>query len=209
LNELSSSLPLNAPSTTPVDSCEGSAENGALAVLTNSMARQEEAAFVEFLDLYRDRLFRYTIVLVRGDEESAKEATQQTMMRVVRHIRRFDDEAVFWSWLTRIVRSVVTDDARKRNRYRNFLDRFFGHRKPEAHVVQPTTEDPTLLARLEKLLPELPPADADLIRHKYFLGETSREIAVQLDMTEKAIESRLVRIRRRLRETILKEAKNE
>jgi RNA polymerase sigma factor (sigma-70 family) len=116
---------------------------------------------------------------------------------------------VFWSWLTRLVRSVVTDEVRKRNRYRNFLDRFFGHRKPEAHVVEPTTEDPTLLGRLEKVLPELPPAEAELIRRKYFLCETSREIAVQLDTTEKAIESRLVRIRRRLRETILKEAENE
>jgi RNA polymerase sigma factor (sigma-70 family) len=209
LNEFSSSLPLNAPPTTPVVSRKGSADSGALAALTARMARQDEAAFVEFLDLYRDRLFRYTIVLVRGDEESAKEAMQQTMMRVVRHIRRFEDEAVFWSWLTRLTRSVVTDEARKRNRYRNFLARFFGHRKPEAHVSEPASDDPTLLARLESLLPTLPPDEADLIRRKYFLGETVREISAQLDTTEKAIESRLVRIRRRLRETILKEAKNE
>jgi len=210
LNEISSSLPsLKAPSTTPVDSRKISASCGALAVLTARMARQDEAAFVEFLNLYRDRLFRYTIVLTRGDEDGAKEALQQTMVRVVRHVRRFDDETVFWSWLTRLARSVVTDEARKRNRYRNFLDRFFGHRRPEAHVHEPLPGDPTLLARLENLLPELPLPEAELIRRKYFLGETSREIAAQLDTTEKAIESRLVRVRRRLRETILKEAKNE
>ena len=82
-------------------------------------------------------------------------------------------------------------------------------RKPEPNVNEPASDDPTLLARLEDLLPTLPPDDADLIRRKYFVGETSREIAVQLDTTEKAIESRLVRVRRRLRETILKEASNE
>jgi len=209
LNELSSSLPLKAPSTTPVDSCKGSADSGALGALTARMARQDEAAYVEFLAAYRDRLFRYAIVLTRGNEEAAQEALQQTMVRVVRHIRRFEDEAVFWSWLTRLARSVVTDEARKRNRYRNFLERFIGHRKPETHAHEPASDDLTLLARLEDLLPALPAEDADLIRRKYFLGETSRAIAGQLDTTEKAIESRLVRIRRRLRETILKEAKNE
>lgn len=209
MNQLSPSLSLNAPTTTPVDSHKGSADRGALAALTTRMARQDEAAFAEFLELYRDRLFRYTIVLTRGDECGAKDAMQQTMVRVVRHIRRFDDEAVFWSWLTRLVRSVVTDEARKRNRYQNFLDRWFGHRKPDVQTCGPLSDGPTLLARLEHVLPELPTDDADLIRRKYFLGETSREIAAQLNTTEKAVESRLVRIRRRLRKTILKEADDE
>ena len=66
-----------------------------------------------------------------------------------------------------------------------------------------------MLARLERLLPQLPPIHADLIRRKYFLGESVREIAHELDLTEKAVESRLVRIRRSLRETILKEAEND
>lgn len=192
-----------------VEEGRGTVKDGALASLTARMARQDEAAFVEFLNIFRDRLFRYAIVLNRGDEENAKEAMQQTMVRVVRHIRTFDDEDIFWSWLTRIIRSVVIDDARKRTRHRTLLDRFFGQRRtPQAEHVS-TTDSPTLLNRLEARLPELSPSNADLIRRKYFLGETSREIAVHLNTTEKAIESRLVRIRRRLRESILKEANDE
>lgn len=87
------------------------------------MARQEEEAFAEFLSLYQDRLFRYAIVLVRGDEHLAREALQQAMIKVVKYVRRFDDENVFWSWLTRIVRSVTIDDSRKRGRYQSFLSR--------------------------------------------------------------------------------------
>jgi RNA polymerase sigma-70 factor (ECF subfamily) len=66
-----------------------------------------------------------------------------------------------------------------------------------------------LLERLETMLPQLPADEAGLIRLKYFDGESSREIAVRLGTTEKAVESRLVRIRRRLRETILKEARHD
>lgn len=173
------------------------------------MARQEEAAFVEFLDGYRDRLFRYLIVVTRGDEEVTQEAMQQTMLRVVRHIRRFDDEAVFWSWLTRLARSAVTDHTRKKGRYFAFLARFFSHQFVQKEESANATEDPSLLDRLEELLPNLSTEDADLVERKYYLGETSRAIAEQLGTTEKAIESRLVRVRLRLRQMLLKEAHHE
>ena len=132
MNDLTSSLPLTTPATTQAIAVGGSVRDEALVALTARMARQDEAAFAEFLAAYRDRLFRYVIVLTRGDEETAQEALQLTMLRVVRHIRRFEEEAVFWSWLTRLARSAVTDDARKRNRYFAFLSRFF--RQPEAHA---------------------------------------------------------------------------
>lgn len=173
------------------------------------MTRQEDAAFVEFLDTYRDRLFRYLIVITRGDEELTQEAMQQTMLRVVRHIRRFDDKDVFWSWLTRLARSAVTDHTRKKGRYFAFLTRFFNHQDAQKESSTNATEDPSLLDRLEELLPSLSTEDADLVKRKYYLGETSRTIAEQLGTTEKAIESRLVRIRRRLREMLLKEAQHE
>lgn len=123
MNELSPSLPLNPRSTTQAGDPAGSDSTGALASLTSRMARQEEEAFAEFLSLYQDRLFRYAIVLVRGDEHLAREALQQAMIKVVKYVRRFDDENVFWSWLTRIVRSVTIDDSRKRGRYQSFLSR--------------------------------------------------------------------------------------
>jgi RNA polymerase sigma factor (sigma-70 family) len=209
LHDLTSSLPLTTPATSRVAAAEGSVQDGALAALTARMARQDEAAFDEFLAAYRDRLFRYVIVLTRGDEEAAQEALQQTLLRIVRHIRRFDDEAVFWSWLTRLARSAVTDDVRKRNRYFAFLSRFFSRPESQAPEADTNAENPALLDRLESLLPHLPAADAELIRHKYFLGLTSREIATQFETTEKAVESRLVRIRRQLRESILKEVRHE
>ena len=85
-----------------------------------------------FHELYFQRLLRYLLVVTGGREEAAREALQIALLRVVRHIRRFDREAVFWSWLTVLARSAVVDEERKRHRYLAFLDRFFRREQIEA-----------------------------------------------------------------------------
>ena len=91
--------------------------------LTARMAKGDERAWTEFHERYFSRLLGYLIVLHRGDEVLARESLQQTYLRVVRHVRRFDVEQVFWSWLTRLARCVVIDGARKSRRYAGLMDR--------------------------------------------------------------------------------------
>src|SRR6516225_9760740 len=92
--------------------------------LTGRMASGEEEAYREFYGLYFDRLLRYLLVLTHN-EESAREALQLTLVRVVRHAKRFRSEEALWSWLTVLARSSVVDEGRKAGRYLAFLRRFF------------------------------------------------------------------------------------
>jgi RNA polymerase sigma factor (sigma-70 family) len=66
---------------------------------------------------------------------------------------------------------------------------------------------------LEELLTQslevLTPGDRALIESKYFRGATVRALAGELQLTEKAVESRLARARRRLREEISKRLRDE
>src|ERR1017187_640134 len=78
--------------------------------LTARMSRGDEAAFHEFYQLYFNRLLRYLLVVAHGQEEVALEALQLTFVRVARHVRWFDSEAVFWSWLTVLARSSIADE---------------------------------------------------------------------------------------------------
>src|SRR5215207_3847862 len=73
-----------------------------LAGLTRRMASGEEAAFEEFHAQFAPRLFRYLLVLHRGDEHAASDVLQETLVRVVRHARRFDEEGPFWDWLAKL-----------------------------------------------------------------------------------------------------------
>lgn len=163
-------------------------------------------AYRIFYGAYFDRLLRYLLVVARGDEQAAREAVQSALLRVVRHIRVFPDEAAFWSWLTVLGRSAFADESRKRRRYFAFLDRF--RLVAEAEEID-RGADETLRALLEQKLTELPCEDQELMRRKYFEHRPVRELAGELQTTGKAIESRLSRIRRKLKEAVLAELKNE
>jgi RNA polymerase sigma-70 factor (ECF subfamily) len=176
------------------------------AVLTARMKRGDESAYRRFYELHFARLLRYLLVVTRGREEAAQEAIQLTLLRVVRHIRVFETEQALWSWLTVLARSALIDEARKRNRYLALLDRFFRVQPPQPPDAD---VDARLLALLEASLAGLPEEDRDLIRQKYFARRCVHDIAAATGRTEKSVESRLVRIRRHLKTTVLSQLHDE
>ncbi|MGA2177197.1 MAG: sigma-70 family RNA polymerase sigma factor [Verrucomicrobiota bacterium] len=168
----------------------------AIEVLTRRMAAGDEEAFVRFHQLYFDRLYQFLLAVARGREQEARDALQETLVRVARSARGFDSEEVFWCWLKAVARNAARDGGRKERRYFDFLQNFARH--PPA-----PPGDGDLDAALEECLDELTPGDRGLIEGKYLEGETVRELAAGGGMTEKAVESRLLRLRRRLRESLL------
>ena len=179
-----------------------------IAALTRRLVAGDEAAYRIFNAAYFDRLLRYLLVVTRGDEEAAREALQETFRRVVRHIRVFSNETIFWSWLTVLARSSRSDERRKRRRYLAFLDRFTRH----AVIHQAAEKDDrsrSLDAILEQNLNRLPADERELLELKYFEHCPVQAISLRLKTTEKAVESRLMRIRQKLKHSVLKDLKNE
>jgi RNA polymerase sigma factor (sigma-70 family) len=66
-----------------------------------------------------------------------------------------------------------------------------------------------LLSLLERHLAALPADEKRLVEGKYLEGRSVRELAEELQTSEKAVESRLVRVRRKLKEALLLGLKNE
>lgn len=167
------------------------------------MAQGDESAYRAFYDAYFDRLFRYLLVVTAGDEDAAREALQSALVRVVRHIKVFASEEVLWSWLTVLARSALSDQNRKRRRYFAVLDRFAWHtRAPQAVPVDPEA-DSRLGDSLEACLEALPADERRLVEGKYFEGRSVRDLAGEFSLSEKAVESRLGRVRQKLRIAIL------
>jgi RNA polymerase sigma-70 factor (ECF subfamily) len=177
--------------------------------LTRRMVRHEELAYREFHDAYCSRLSRYLFVVSCGNTDALPDVLQETFRRVVRHIRPFADEAVFWSWLTVLARTAQVDEVRKRRRYRSFLDRFALHSRDDAVApLDPATSQP-LDRALEQALATLDHEERRLIEAKYFKGRTVRDLAQDADSSEGAIESRLVRVRRKLKEALAAALRHE
>ena len=177
--------------------------------LTRLMKEGDEMAYRTFYDAYYPRLRRYLLVVTSGNEEASKEALQSALVRVVRHIKVFPDDTAFWGWLTVLARSALSDQSRGRRRYLAFLDRFTKHAHAQHSVADEPAADAKLLALLDTKLAAMPPEERELVESKYLDCRSVREIAEELGTSEKAIESRLVRIRRKLKSALLESLKHE
>lgn len=178
------------------------APGAAIALLTRRLAAGEEEAFREFHGLYFDRLYHFLLAVTYGQEQEAQEALQETLLRLLRHPKVFADEDVFWCWLKAVARNAARDGHRKHRRYFALLQNFALGRSPGAGDPA-SNDDRRLGALLEESLDELKPEDRLLLENKYLDGESVREISALAGLSEKAVESRLLRLRRQLRERIL------
>jgi RNA polymerase sigma-70 factor (ECF subfamily) len=135
-------------------------------------------------------------VLCRGNAEQARELLQQTMIRVAKYARVFEEEEIFWKWLTALARSCWVDDSRKRNRYLAALQRLWNRHGDNAGVDDAEAIEGQVNAMVELLAEE----DRILLTKKYVEGLSVRELAALNGCSEKAIESRLARARNRMKE---------
>ena len=115
----------------------------------------------------------------------------------------------FWSWLTVLARTAFADERKKRQRYFFFLERFKRQAEVEGEGATDDQADERLNTLLRRHVASLPPNEQKLIELKYIERRTVREIAGGLQMTEKAVESQLSRIRRKLKDATLKELNRE
>lgn len=184
------------------DSLPGSAAAD-IAALTRRLAAHDENAFREFHRLYFDRLYQFLLVVARGQEHEAGDALQETFLRVLRYARPFATEDAFWGWLKVVARSAACDAGRKNQRYLNLLRNVALHWRG---APQDGGDDELdhLRAIIEECLSELDPHDRSLIEGKYLAESSVRQLATDTGLTDKAVESRLLRLRRDLRKRMLK-----
>jgi RNA polymerase sigma-70 factor, ECF subfamily len=174
-----------------------------VAELTRRLVAQDEEAFREFHALYFDRLYQFLLVVARGQEHEAQEALQETLLRVARSPRVFDDEEALWCWLRTVARNAARDGGRKRRSYFTLLERLT-LREPKVEPDASESAASRLNTLLNESLNELLPEERSLIEGKYLDGVATKDLSGSTGLTEKAVESRLLRLRRHLRERLLK-----
>jgi RNA polymerase sigma-70 factor (ECF subfamily) len=180
-----------------------------IAELTRAMTRGDEAAYRMFYQLYQPRLFRYLWVVSRGRDADAQDALQATLLRVVKYIRVFDREEIFWGWLTRVARSALSDDQKKQRRYGAVLDWFrtpafdTPRGKETESGIDATRKETELLSVLDACVAALPEEERELLEARYFSRLPVRAIAGENETSEKAIQSKLARIRAKLKVSLL------
>jgi len=161
----------------------------------DALVAGREEAWTDFHQRYAHRLRAYLRALWKGPDHHLDDLLQLTLLRAVKHIsktKKLPSEEALWSWLTVLARSAVNDYGRKTSRFFRFLQRF---------QAEPITEA-TLQSNLEPILQKLDTDSRHLLKLKYDDERSIREIALQLNLSEKAVESRLTRARQKLRKLL-------
>ena len=169
-----------------------------LLALTAGLARGDDAAWAQFHRDYGPMIFRQLLAVTRGDYDLASEALQQAYLRIARHARPCEAEAMFVAWLRIVARSALSDCRRRRVSFWQLLKR----RHAEPNTTGESAEDAAderLQAALETALASLAPEERALLEAKYLSGSDVRTLAEKLGISIKAAESRLTRARAELR----------
>ena len=174
--------------------------------LTRAIVAGDEAAFTQFYDLYSARLRRFLLVLTSGQEDLARELHQLVMIKVARKFRAFHTEEALWAWLAQVARHAFIDSLRQQNR------RLEKPLPGLPHDPVPWPDDQAekhLVDWLDHALQHLEEEELALVEAVYFEDRAHGEIATETGQTAKAVESRLARIRVKLRRFILTRLRHE
>lgn len=172
-----------------------------------AVQKGDPEAFASLLGRYQNRLYRYLLRWVH-EPASAEDLFQQTWMRVIQNIRRFDAKRNFDAWLFAVARNIAIDYLRRRR---------------PASLEEPVGEDLTLagafaieipgpldqVLRSEKMelvrraLESQPPVYREILSLRFEEEMKLEEIAEVLSVPLGTVKTRLARALERLRTAFL------
>jgi RNA polymerase sigma-70 factor (ECF subfamily) len=164
----------------------------------------DQSAFAELVETYQQSVYNLTYRML-GNAGEAEDAAQEAFLRAYQHIKRYDPERSFKTWLLSIASNYCIDRIRKRRLTWLSIDEPLpphpsltsSSPDPEAY-----TSDNEQSVVVQELLGELAPDYRAAVVLRYWYDMSYIEIAKTLGTTESAIKSRLFRARQMLAEQV-------
>ena len=160
----------------------------------------------EGLDGLMDRYGGLIWYIVRGilaDSREQEECVSDIQLKLWQEAERFDSErGTLSTWLTAIARNTALNRLKA-------LQRREGRRTELDETLADPAEGPeeALLRReraerLRRAMEKLSATDRTLFYRKYYYLQSTAQIAAELGVTERTVEGRLYRLRKRLKERL-------
>jgi RNA polymerase sigma-70 factor, ECF subfamily len=189
--------------------------------LPSTVAREDEhllvaaakagdtAAFEELVERYERKIFRLTMNITRNRED-AEDAMQDAFMKSYSHLKDFDGNSRFYTWLVRIAANEALMRLRKRRPNQVSLDEPI---QGEDDLMPLEIEDwgPSPLQRFEQtemreilsgVIDELEPDYRVTFALRDVENLSTEETAKALGISTAAVKSRLLRARLKLRQKL-------
>jgi len=173
-------------------------------LLTRAARRGDAAAFSNLYDLFAFRLYKYLLVLAHGNESEAREVCQAAFIKLAKRCDVFENEDKFWAWLCVLGRNAFIDHCRARQRRNRFISLDELIPEPGSPAPEQRLED-----ALREILATLPAGERELLQAAYVDNYPIRRLAEESGQTYKAVESKLGRLRQKVKEKLLKDLNHE
>ena len=153
--------------------------------------KRDQRGMEELFNKYAP-LMRYIASPILSDERDIEECVSEAAMRAWEKIELFDPmRGSFKAWLTALTRNCAVNYAKRVSRI-----------TPEEKTVLTVEEEVIrreMAAKLWQAVRALPEKERLLFYRKYYYMQPTKQIAAEFSMTERAVEGKLYRIKKRLR----------
>lgn len=163
------------------------------------LAKKDSFYFGELYNAYFEGIFRFVFKRLGGNEEVAGDLTQQTFIKAMANIIRYEDRGLrFSSWLYRIAQNEVSMFFRseKATHTIDITEKKFNDICTEANLNRYMTNEDQ--EKLVELLNEMEQEHLDLIELRFFQSLSFKEIADIYSINEANAKMRVYRILEKL-----------
>ena len=171
--------------------------SGASPLEANLMARvqaQEETAFQELFNRFRQKIYR-TALRILKEEQSAQDALQETFINVHRAAGKFRGDSKLGTWINRIAINACLEILRRNKKHQQRTEEDLSDQMLIQDGKQPSPFESYRRAeirdRVDRGLSRLGDKHRDVLRMHDLAGYTIREIAERLQVAEGTVKSRL------------------
>lgn len=168
-------------------------------------------------DLQRDIYIEYyhlvyaTVIYMTKDHSATEDIIQDSFLKVIKHAPRIENEGSLNGWIRAIVRNTTYSYFRKNKKYRDeinsesvYINNTVDY-ATDQDAISKEVELNLLVEHLTRYLHELKPDYRAIVELRWKHGLSYKEIAEQLDTTDRVIKHKLHRARESLKKRFIRD----
>ncbi len=152
----------------------------------------DETAWQELVETHRTDVFRLAYLML-NQADDAQDIAQETFIRALANLQRFDESRPFRPWVLKIAANLCRNHKRSLGRYWHAVRNFINEpTEPDASVEKQIIQQEEVAGVLVAVR-SLRPAEQEIIYLRYFLDLSVIETAQTLNIKAGTVKSRLHR----------------